>query len=96
MTESPDLLVQEYKLIKEVLAAADAEAAASLQTRQKSLSQSLLKRRDEAIAERINDTLGPGETGFLFLGMLHSVAGLLAEDIRVTYPISPPNYAGTS
>jgi len=94
-TESAELLVQEYKLIKQVLAAGDAEAAAGLEARQKSLSQSLLKRRDQAIAERINHTLAPGETGMLFLGMLHSLAGLLAEDIRVTHPIFPPAPIGT-
>jgi hypothetical protein len=47
------------------------------------LSEELLKKRDRFIARRINSTLRPGETGILFLGMLHSLAALLDEDIRV-------------
>ncbi len=93
-TESAELLVQEYKLIKQVLAASDAEEAARLEARHKSLSLALLKKRDQAIAERINHTLGPGETGLLFLGMLHSLEGWLAKDIQVTHPIYPPSPAG--
>jgi hypothetical protein len=47
----------------------------------------LLKRRDQYIARRINDTLLAGETGLIFLGMLHSVRSWLDKDIRVVYPI---------
>ena len=57
---------------------------------QKPASDILLKRRDQFIADRINDTLGPGETGILFLGMLHSLGHLLDEQIKVVYPISGP------
>ncbi|MBI2924561.1 MAG: hypothetical protein HYY24_02520 [Verrucomicrobia bacterium] len=89
-TESAELLVQEYKLIKQVLAASDAKEAARLEVRHKSLSLALLKKRDQAIAERINHTLGPGETGLLFLGMLHSLGSWLAKDIRVSHPVFPP------
>ena len=93
-TESAELLVQEYKLIKQVLDAGDAKAAARLEARHKSLSLALLKKRDQAIAERINHTLGPGETGLLFLGMLHGLEPWLAKDIQVTHPIYPPSPAG--
>jgi hypothetical protein len=83
-TESADLLMKEYKLIKQVLQIPNPEVAARLEARQKSASDALLKQRDQFIAERINSTLCSGETGLLFLGMLHSVAPFLATDIDVT------------
>jgi hypothetical protein len=89
-TESAEVLVQEYKLVKEIVAAGDSPKALRLEARYKTLSQALLKQRDKAIAERINHTLRPGETGLLFLGMLHAVGGWLAKDIRVTQPVFPP------
>jgi hypothetical protein len=89
-TESAELLVQEYKLVKEVLAAGNSRRAAQLEARSQAVSQALLKRRDQAVAERINHTLRMGETGLLFLGMLHSTSPWLAKDIQVTYPIFPP------
>ncbi|MDP2974159.1 MAG: hypothetical protein Q8N60_03850 [Candidatus Diapherotrites archaeon] len=52
--------------------------------RYKSNKGSLLKERDEFIAKTINDSLGEGETGVLFLGAFHDVAPKLAKDIKVT------------
>ncbi len=81
-TESPQLLLEEYQLVKE-----------SLQSGNQLLlekSQTILQRRDQFIATRINDTLQPGETGILFLGLLHSVEPYLAADIQVSYPIHQP------
>ena len=89
-TESADLLVQEYKLIKQMFATDDSAAAARLEIRHQQVSQSMLKGRDQAIAQRINDTLRQGEIGLLFLGMLHSVERWLAKDIQVTHPLYPP------
>jgi hypothetical protein len=93
-TESADLLVREYKLVKEIVAAGNSAKALRLKARHRTLSQALLKERDKAIAARINTTLRPGETGLLFLGMLHSLEGWLARDIRVTHPLYPPSPAG--
>ena len=90
-TESAHLLVQEYNLVKRTLTTDDPAVAARLETRHQEGSHSLLRRRDQAIAERINQTLCPGEIGLLFLGMLHSLAGWLAQDIRVTHPLSLPS-----
>jgi len=90
-TESGALLVQEYNLIKQTLAANAPAAAARRKARQEKSSLSLLKRRDQAIAERINHTLRRGEIGLLFLGMLHSLDGGLAPDIQVTHPLYPPS-----
>ena len=89
-TESPDLLLEEYQLAQQVLNAQGLGEAERVQARQKSLSQSLLGKRDRYIAERINETLGEGETGIVFVGMLHSLEEHLARDIQVHYPILRP------
>ncbi len=43
----------------------------------------LLRKRDEFIARRINETLKDGETGILFVGAYHDVNCWLASDIMV-------------
>lgn len=43
----------------------------------------LLKQRDGFIAQNINKTLEPGETGILFLGADHEIVPRLPEDIEV-------------
>ena len=91
-TESSELLVEEYQLIKQIMAAKDPQEAAKIEARQKALSDSILKRRDQFISNRINTTLNEGETGILFLGMLHSPGEWLNRDIGVIYPLNrPPN-----
>jgi hypothetical protein len=85
-TESADLLVQEYRLAKQSLAARRPRAAALAAARQAE-SDALLRRRDQFIAQRINDTLKSNETGILFLGMLHAVERYLEPDVHVVYPL---------
>ena len=65
-------------------------APTPLSSRQKTLSRTLLKKRDRVIGVRINATLQAVETGLLFLGRLHSLEPWLAKDISVTYPIYQP------
>jgi hypothetical protein len=89
-TESPDLLVKEYRQVQGLLAAQHASNGDKIRSHDAVQSRSLLRQRDRYIAARINASLRPGETGILFLGMLHSLAPYLAEDIQVTYPICPP------
>jgi hypothetical protein len=79
-TESPEMLVEEYQLAKQLVANA-AEAGTPAE---QILARSLLKRRDEFIAARINATLKTRETGIVFLGLLHSLAGKLSDDIELT------------
>jgi hypothetical protein len=86
-TESPELLVQEYQLASGALAAGRASPAKLCRDR---IRDTLLERRDRYIADRINRTLGAGETGILFMGMLHDVARLLEPDIQVGYPLGGP------
>lgn len=94
-TESVDLLREEYELARQTLAALDrpgADGGAGVP----GFGRDLLARRDRYIAGRIAATLRPGETGLLFLGLMHSLDGLLPPDVRVTrlrYPV-PPALAG--
>ncbi len=71
-TESPALLLEEYRLLQSADRAPE-EAA------------TLLQKRDQFIAERIDATLHEDETGLLFMGALHQVARLLPPRIRVEY-----------
>ena len=92
-TESPELLVEEYQLAKAALAAGRASPAKMRRDRP---HDTLLARRDSFIANRINSTLGAGETGILFMGMLHEVTRSLEPDIQVVYPLGgPPVRQGT-
>jgi len=85
-TESGELLVQEYQLARQALTAKPPRAAGVAASR-RALSDTLLQRRDQFMAQRINDTLKDGETGILFLGMLHAVERHLNPDVRVIYPL---------
>lgn len=87
-TESPELLVEEYQLASAALAAGRVSHA---KMRRDRLRDTLLERRDRYVAARINRTLGAGETGILFMGMLHAVARYLDPDIKVVYPLGPPS-----
>jgi hypothetical protein len=93
-TESSELLVEEYELVKEDFASGKTEFARGEEPRRKALRDSLLKRRDEYIARRINETLRAGETGLIFLGMLHCLGSWLDKDIRVVYLVHPPSGRG--
>ncbi|NCA69387.1 MAG: hypothetical protein EOM91_04645 [Sphingobacteriia bacterium] len=90
-TESPDLLLQEYDLAKRLLGADQASLGGDQRDALQMQARTLLKARDRVIAERINDTLLAGETGILFLGMLHDVNPWLDATIRVEYPIGRPS-----
>jgi len=82
-TESPDLLLEEYNLARETLVASDRRESPEAAARRGALSKTILEKRDRYIGERIAETLQPGETGVIFLGMLHSLAGRLPPDIEV-------------
>jgi hypothetical protein len=88
-TESGDLLVQEYQLARQSLTTRPPRAAGVAASR-RVLGDTLLQRRDQFIARRINDTLKCGETGILFLGMLHSLERYLNQDVKVIYPLHRP------
>ena len=75
-TESAELLVEEYQLAQRLAANSQPNAA------ERTLARSLLERRDQFVATRINATLKPRETAIVFLGLLHSLHGKLAPDIE--------------
>ena len=93
-TESSEFLVEEYQLEKEHFAAGKHRFAPREEPRRKALRDSLLKRRDEYIAGRINETLRAGETGLIFLGMLHSLGPRLDKDIKLVYLVHQPSALG--
>jgi len=82
-TESPELLVEEYDTIRQALAAEVSQGRNDAAASSKQRSKDLLDERNRFIAQRINDTLAAEETGLVFLGMLHSLKGLLAPDIQM-------------
>ena len=46
--------------------------------------KTLLRQRDEYIAQRIDQGLQEGETGILFIGAYHNVKARLARDIKIS------------
>ena len=81
-TESAELLVEEYQLTRQLIAAAPNRPGPSAV--EQTLARALLERRDRYIAARIKATLKPWQTGVIFLGVLHSLVDKLAPDIEVT------------
>ena len=79
-TEDPALLIKEYQLIKNAAARKGAEKGTDGRS-------NYLAERDVFIANRIDTTLKDGETGILFLGMLHKVDEKLPSDIVIDYLI---------
>jgi hypothetical protein len=86
-TESGELLIEEYRRVKQILAQSGVATKADPMI---DAGAALLQKRDQFIAERIDRTLQSGEIGILFIGMLHSVQHYLAKDITViaTRPFS--------
>jgi len=89
-TESAELLIEEYHLIKKILETGNVHDAMEIEARQKAAGDLLLAKRDAFIADRIATTLQEGETGVLFLGMLHNISTLLPADMEVSYPMNRP------
>ncbi len=71
-TESPALLLDEFKLLQSP-------------ERTETQAAALLEARDQFIAGQIDATLSEGEIGILFMGALHKVAQFLPRRIEVEY-----------
>jgi hypothetical protein len=81
-TEDLDLIREEHGYIAEIARARsprEREAAAQRYRRAEAL---LLQKRDDLIAARIEETLGEGETGVLFIGAHHDVLAKLPLDME--------------
>ncbi|MFO0891256.1 MAG: hypothetical protein U0790_19195 [Isosphaeraceae bacterium] len=97
-TESPDLLIEEYELNRQLLLNESPPAEGVLEEVRR-LSSDLLDRRDAFIARRIDETLGADQIGCLFLGLMHSIDGRLPADItvdRLQFSVPSAERAGTS
>ncbi len=86
-TESPELLLEEYNLMKQVYQPKPDQKSPSQEQ-----AQSLLDRRDEFIARRIDQTLLEEEMGLLFLGLNHHIEGKLPNDITLIEPLGKLKY----
>jgi len=78
-TEDSQLLVEEYLRLR-----ASLERDSELGHRA-SPGKDLLSRRDLCIAKRIRETLRDGETGILFIGLLHKVDEKLSRDMEIRH-----------
>ena len=86
-TEDPALLLEEYHHLQEI-----ARAKSKLKRKKEihayqSKGVALLAKRDTFIKQRIETTLKEGETGILFIGLLHKVDEELSIDIHTTFLI---------
>jgi hypothetical protein len=82
-TESAPLIVAEYRRVQKLIEAARMEASDAVALELRAEGERLLRERDAFIAARIDSTLLEGETGVLFIGLLHRVDELLGEGIEV-------------
>ncbi len=82
-TENFLFLKKEYDRLIEIIGAKNPLGKVITYLKYKLTKRSLLAKRDKFIAERIAETLRDGETGILFVGALHEVAGILPRDIRI-------------
>lgn len=84
-TESAELLVEEYQLARMILESGDSDRFRGAE--RKLAGDRILAARDAFIACRVGETLKEGETGLLFLGLLHDPIAKLPGDIQVLYPL---------
>ena len=84
-TESAPLLVREYRRVQELVQAARAGATAVNALERE--GNTLLQERDVFMARRILTTLEHGETGIVFLGLLHRIDELIGDDLEVRHVI---------
>lgn len=82
-TESPELLLREKDLLNAGESGSDSPRNAENREALHERAAELLRARDRFIADRIDETLAPGEIGVLFIGALHHVTDLLSESIKV-------------
>lgn len=84
-TEDSGLLLQEHKMIKEIVGTRGKNQVKEKLEEYRKHSDDLLVRRDDFIAKRISETLQDGETGILFIGALHKVDKRLPRGIKVVH-----------
>lgn len=86
-TEDPNLLLQDYQHLRDIVQSKNGGEREKKIKEFEKIAPGLLHARDEFIRSRIAETLGQGETGVLFIGLLHRVDELLPQDMQVQYLI---------
>jgi hypothetical protein len=82
-TEDLQLVKEELNRLIQVTRAKSVAQKLAAFARYRLVRDRLLDRRDRFIAQRIDQTLEPNQTGILFIGAYHNVRSLLARDITV-------------
>lgn len=101
-TEDPKLLLEEHRNVQAALASRPTNGERGMRNAEKVgpyriphaqfTIRQLMAERDAYLGRRINESLRPGRSGILFLGLMHNVESYLAEDIVVTrldHPVVP-------
>jgi len=101
-TEDPKLLLEELRNVHAALASRPTNGECGMRNAEKEgpfrtphsqfTTRQLMAERDAYLGRRIHESLRPGRTGILFLGLMHNVESYLAEDIVVTrldHPVVP-------
>jgi len=88
-TEDPKLLLDEYHNVKAALARGAGKAGSVQPINPPSPQGQTMARRDAYIGQRIGQSLRPGRTGALFLGMMHNVESFLPADMVVRRLVPP-------
>jgi hypothetical protein len=83
-TEDPELMLAEYRWIQKVREAAYGGASENGIEKVSREGRALLGARDDFVARRIDETLADGETGILFLGLLHRVDEIVDGRLELT------------
>lgn len=83
-TEDPNLLLAEYRNVQTALASQLSDDASAGRIDQAAECREMLAKRDAYIGRRIGETLQPGRTAILFLGIMHDVESHLPQDIVAT------------
>ena len=86
-TESPALMVREYRRIQRLVQLSQEAVPGAVAEELKREGEAILGERDAFVAHRIDSTLQEGETGLLFLGLLHRVDELLEGRFEVRHLI---------
>jgi len=82
-TEDLSLVKKEYDSLSKIVRSKSSGGKMISSLRYKLLQGKLLKERDDFIAKRIDETLGDGEVGILFIGAYHDVIPKLSQDIEI-------------
>lgn len=86
-TEDAKLLVEEYNFIKKITRISNVDERRAMVKKAGKRRDALLVERDKFVANRIKETLEPGETGILFSGIEHEVDRYLPGVIKIRYII---------